>query len=351
MARIQSIDILRGGTIALMVLVNNPGNWQYNWAPLHHAEWNGLMFADLVFPLFLFIMGVSMYFSLSKGGFKLSWKMLRRALLLILIGLVLNWLSGAVWGGGLSLSGLRYTGVLQRFALCFGISALLICLLPRKSLPWIAIILLAGYSVALLLGDGYVYGPENIVARADRAIIPQNHLYNDHGIDPEGLLSTIPGIAHTLIGFLVGALIGKRRQGETLLVGIGLLAIGLLASIWLPVNKKIWSPSFVLVLCGIGTLLLCGIYYLTDEKAVWRKSGFFKAFGSNAIYCYVISHFIGWAFILCGFQRWISQLCTDIGANSPISATLISLGYSLLVVLVTSLTTLPLYKKGIYIKV
>ena len=334
-----------------MVLVNNPGNWQYNWAPLHHAEWNGLMFADLVFPLFLFIMGVSMYFSLSKGGFKLSWKMLRRALLLILIGLVLNWLSGAVWGGGLSLSRLRYTGVLQRFALCFGISALLICLLPRKSLPWIAIILLAGYSVALLLGNGYVYGPENIVARADSSIIPKNHLYNDHGIDPEGLLSTIPSVAHTLIGFLVGALIGKRRQSEVLFTGIGLLALGLIASIWLPVNKKIWSPSFVLVLCGIGTLLLCGIYYLTDEKAVWRKSGFFKAFGSNAIYCYVISHFIGWAFILCGFQRWISQLCTDIGANSPISATLISLGYSLLVVLVTSLTTLPLYKKGIYIKV
>lgn len=351
MARIQSIDILRGGTIALMVLVNNPGNWQYNWAPLRHAEWNGLMFADLVFPLFLFIMGVSMYFSLSKGGFRLSRKMLRRTLLLILIGLVLNWLSGAVWGGGLSLSGLRYTGVLQRFALCFGISALLICLLPRKSLSWIAIILLAGYSVALLLGNGYVYGPENIVARADRAIIPQNHLYNDHGIDPEGLLSTIPGIAHTLIGFLVGALIGKRRQSEVLFTGIGLLALGLIASIWMPVNKKIWSPSFVLVLCGIGTLLLCGIYYLTDEKRIWKTSGFFKAFGTNAIYCYVISHFIGWAFILCGFQRWISGVCTDIGANSPISATLISLGYSLLVVLVTWLTALPLYKKGVYIKV
>lgn len=341
MARVQSVDILRGATIILMIVVNNPGNWALRWAPLRHAVWNGLTLTDLVFPLFLFVMGVSMYFSLSRGGFKLSWKMLRRVLLLIFLGLLLNWGSAALWAHTYSLDTLRFTGVLQRFALCFALTALIVCLLPRKSVPWIALILLVGYSVALLLGNGYAYSPENIIARVDNALIPAKHLYNDNGIDPEGILSTIPSLSHTLIGFMFGELIAKHRNRELMTRAIIGIATGVLISIWLPINKKIWSPSFVLVACGIGALLLGLLYYLTDEKNIWKNAGFFKSFGTNAIYCYVVSHIVGWGFIICGFQRLFAA------ANSA----WISFLYSLVVVMVVWLTVLPLYKKNIYIKV
>jgi predicted acyltransferase len=341
MARVQSVDILRGATIILMIVVNNPGNWALRWAPLRHAVWNGLTLTDLVFPLFLFVMGVSMYFSLSRGGFKLSWKMLRRVLLLIFLGLLLNWGSAALWAHTYSLDTLRFTGVLQRFALCFALTALIVCLLPRKSVPWIALILLVGYSVALLLGNGYAYSPENIIARVDNALIPAKHLYNDNGIDPEGILSTIPSLSHTLIGFMFGELIAKHRNRELMTRAIIGIATGVLISIWLPINKKIWSPSFVLVACGIGALLLGLLYYLTDEKKIWKNAGFFKSFGTNAIYCYVVSHIVGWGFIICGFQRLFAA------ANSA----WISFLYSLVVVVVVWLTVLPLYKKNIYIKV
>jgi predicted acyltransferase len=341
MARVQSVDILRGATIILMIVVNNPGNWALRWAPLRHAVWNGLTLTDLVFPLFLFVMGVSMYFSLSRGGFKLSWKMLRRVLLLIFLGLLLNWGSAALWAHTYSLDTLRFTGVLQRFALCFALTALIVCLLPRKSVPWIALILLVGYSVALLLGNGYAYSPENIIARVDNALIPAKHLYNDNGIDPEGILSTIPSLSHTLIGFMFGELIAKHRNRELMTRAIIGIATGVLISIWLPINKKIWSPSFVLVACGIGALLLGLLYYLTDEKKIWKNAGFFKSFGTNAIYCYVVSHIVGWGFIICGFQRLFAA------ANSA----WISFLYSLVVVMVVWLTVLPLYKKNIYIKV
>lgn len=341
MARVQSVDILRGATIILMIVVNNPGNWALRWAPLRHAVWNGLTLTDLVFPLFLFVMGVSMYFSLSRGGFKLSWKMLRRVLLLIFLGLLLNWGSAALWAHTYSLDTLRFTGVLQRFALCFALTALIVCLLPRKSVPWIALILLVGYSVVLLLGNGYAYSPENIIARVDNALIPAKHLYNDNGIDPEGILSTIPSLSHTLIGFMFGELIAKHRNRELMTRAIIGIATGVLISIWLPINKKIWSPSFVLVACGIGALLLGLLYYLTDEKKIWKNAGFFKSFGTNAIYCYVVSHIVGWGFILCGLQRLFAA------ANSA----WISFLYSLVVVMVVWLTVLPLYKKNIYIKV
>ncbi|MBO4606081.1 MAG: DUF1624 domain-containing protein [Bacteroidales bacterium] len=344
MARIQSIDILRGATIILMIVVNNPGSWGSRWAPLCHADWNGLTLADLVFPLFLFVMGVSMFFSLSKGGFHLSWKMLKRTLLLILIGLALNWLSNVVWAHSYSLDTLRLTGVLQRFGLCFALAAVLVCILPRKSLPIVAGILLAGYSVALFLGNGYAYGPENLISRFDSSIIPAKHLYNDNGIDPEGLLSTIPSLAHTLIGFMVGQMIAERREKETLISGIALVAAGLIAAIWLPVNKKIWSPSFTLVVCGIGTLLICVLYYMTDEKKCWKNAGFFKSFGTNAIYCYVGSHLIAWALMLVGIQNWVAE---NLAAGSP----LLSFVYSLFIVFIVWASVLPLYKRGISLRV
>lgn len=343
MKRVQSLDILRGATVALMVLVNNPGSWAAVWAPLRHTSWNGLLFADLVFPLFLFVMGVSMYFSLCKGGFRLNLKMLKRTLMLIGIGLALNWISSIVWSHEWSLASLRYTGVLQRFGLCFGLCAVLVCTLPHKSLPWISAGILGVYAAILLLGNGYVYGPENIAARADRLLIPEAHLYSDNGIDPEGLLSTFPCLAHTLIGFLVGKLVYEKKARGTLLSGIVLLALGLLASFWLPLNKKIWSPSFVLVLCGIGTLVLCLLYYLADERSLWTRYGFFMAFGTNAIFCYVMGDVVAWLADGSGLHRWYALNVVD-------GSSLLSFCYAAGCVLLVWLSVLPLYKRKIFLK-
>lgn len=343
MKRIQSLDILRGASVALMILVNNPGSWAAVWEPLRHASWNGLLFADLVFPIFLFVMGVSMYFSLHKGGFKLSWKILKRVLLLIGIGLILNWISGIVWANDWSLTHLRYTGVLQRFGLSFGLSAVLVCTLPHKSLPWISAGILALYAAVLLLGNGYAYGPENGLARADRLMIPEAHLYNDKGIDPEGLVSTLPCLAHTLVGFLVGKLLYEKRNKEALLCGIILLVAGLLATPWLPLNKKIWSPSFVLVLCGIGTLVLCLLYYLVDERGLWKHYGFFKAFGTNAIFCYVMGSVVAWVLDGTGLHGWFAR---QVVKDDP----LLSAAYALACVLLVWLSVLPLYKRKIFLK-
>jgi len=343
MKRVQSLDILRGATVALMILVNNPGSWGVIWPPLRHASWNGLTFADLVFPTFLFIMGVSMYFSLHKSGFRLSWKVLKRTLLLILIGLLLNLVGGLVWGGEDVLANLRFTGVLQRFGLCFGICAVLACTVNHKALPWVAGVLLFIYILILQIGNGYSYSPDNIVARVDRWLIPEAHLYLDNGIDPEGILSTIPSVAHTLIGFMIGKLVFEKKEQEVLIRGAILLVSGLLLAIWFPINKKIWSPSFALALCGIGTLLLCGIYYLVDEKRIWKSSGFFKAFGTNAIYCYVLGDCLAWLLGGTGVTGWYAANCVGESA-------LMSFLYAAACVLIVWLAVLPLYKHKIYIK-
>lgn len=341
MKRIQSLDILRGATIALMVLVNNPGSWKTAWPPLLHAEWNGLTIADLVFPLFLFVMGVSMYLSLRKGGFRLSWKIGKRALLLIALGLLLNLIGCFVRGKGLAFY--RFTGVLQRFGLCFALAAAVVCSLPHKVLPWLSGGLLLAYEGILLSGNGFVHGPENVIARFDSALIPAAHLYSNNGIDPEGLLSTIPCLAHTLLGFLTGRMVAERRTRQTLYWGLGLALGGLLASLWIPLNKTVWSPSFTLLLCGIGTLLLCAFYYLCDEKKFWRHNDFWLVFGTNAIYCYVVSDVWAWILDGSGFHKWYSLTIGCRGA-------LWSLAYAIVCVLLVWLSALPLRRKGIYLK-
>ena len=174
--RIEAIDVLRGITMALMVLVNSPGSWSVRYPMLRHAAWNGFTPTDFVFPGFLFLMGVSMFFSLRKSDFTLSWKVAKRFLLLVGIGILVNMISMLV-NGRWDLSTLRIMGVLQRFGLCFGMTAVLVCKLPHKWLGWVAGGILVFYSALLLLGSGYVEGPESIIARVDTAILGESHLY------------------------------------------------------------------------------------------------------------------------------------------------------------------------------
>ena len=340
--RVESVDVFRGITMAFMLVVDNPGGVAF--APLNHADWNGFTPTDFVFPAFVFVMGVSMYLSLRKQDFRLSWKVLRRFVLLFGLGLLCNWISHCVWSGTLADFGsVRIPGVLQRLALCYGACAVLVCSVKHRWLGWVAGGLLAAYSALLLLGNGYVHGPENILARVDAALLGPAHLYKaDNGVDPEGLLSTLPAVAHTLIGFLVGKMLMDKDLRKMDAVGTLLLAGGFLLSFLLPVNKKVWSPSFVLVCCGAATLLLSLFHWLIDEKDVWKRTGFWKTFGSNAILCFLLCYVLVWGMHLTGGHRAIMDA---LGNNEWTS-----LLYALCGVLLVYCLVLPLHKKNIYIK-
>ena len=337
MKRVQAIDVLRGITMALMVLVNLPGSWGDVFPLFRHAAWNGMTLTDFIFPNFLFVMGVSMFFSLRKSNFTLSWKVLKRFLLLLGIGLLINVISHLIYHS----EAVRYTGVLARFAMCFGASALLVCKVNHKYLPWVIGGILVGYSALLLLGNGYEYGPDNFLSKVDRAVLGK-HMYSDNGIDPEGLLSTLPAIAHTLIGFLAGGILASKDFRKMDSLGTALLVAGLLLQYLLPLNKKVWSPSFVLVACGLGTILLSLLNYVIDERGWWTRTGFFKVFGTNALYCYIVSDLLNWAYYLTGFRNWAMGL---MGVNQWTS-----LLFALFSMMVVYLTALPLYNRKIFLK-
>ena len=367
--RLLALDVLRGLTIAGMILVNNPGSWGYVYAPLRHAAWNGLTPTDLVFPFFMFIMGVSMYISLKKFDFRLDGKLLakilRRTATIFLIGIGLHAFSGLLWdyhGGGWAelwevLSHVRILGVLQRLALCYGIGSLIVCLCRPRFLPYIIGALLAGYAILLWTGNGFVYGTENILSIIDRAVIGEANMYVDNGIEPEGLVGTIPSVAHVLIGFCVGKVClevkdMREKLNHLFLWGAQMAFGGWLLSYACPLNKKVWSPTFVLVTCGLACLLLALLIWHIDLKKSWKRTTFFEVFGVNPLFCYVLSQVLA---VLMGYSfggfgslhSWIygDMLCGIFGKGE-----LASLFYAVLMVAVVWDFGYGLYRKKIYIK-
>ena len=324
--RLLALDILRGITIAGMILVNNPGSWGHIYAPLRHAAWNGLTPTDLVFPFFMFIMGISTYISLRKYNFEFSksalWKIVKRTVLIFVIGMAIGWFSrfcyywasptegigfGAqLWEAFWNFDRMRIMGVMQRLALCYGVTAILALTLKHRYLPWIILVLLVGYFVILMGGNGFAYNETNIVSVVDRAILTPVHMYKDNGIDPEGLLSTIPSIAHVLIGFCVGRMMlgGKKQPTDRdamlsqhlntlFLVGTILTFAGFLLSYGCPINKKIWSPTYALVTCGLASSFLALLIWIIDVKGYKKWSRFFESFGINPLFMYVLGGVLG----------------------------------------------------------
>lgn len=352
--RIEAVDILRGATMAFMVIVNNPGDWGNVYAPLRHAAWNGMTPTDCIFPVFLFLMGFSMYISLSKSSFRLSGKLLlkiiKRTLLLFGIGM------GIGICMKMSFDGVRILGVLQRFALCYFFVALTACTMNHKALPWLALILLAGYTVLLLLGNGFEYGPGNVLSKVDVRVLGEKHMYIDNMIEPEGILSTIPAIAHTLIGFCIGRLCmsdhNTLKQSRSLFIAGSLMMLaGLVLQYGCPLNKKVWSPTFVLVTCGLGSMLLGILIWAIDERKFLRHTQFWKVFGTNSILCYILADALAW-------------LC----ANIPVAGTSLggfimrglnavfgvgcfaSLMFPVILAVIIWALVLPLYKNKVYVK-
>lgn len=377
--RLLALDVLRGLTIAGMILVNSPGTWNYVYPPLLHSPWNGLTVADVIFPLFLFMMGMSMYISLKKFAFRLHrellLKIVRRTFLIFIIGTGIYATAtflGALRSASLdpafagnpwqeafaSLAHVRILGVLQRLALCYGIGSLLVTTVRHRYIPYLAAALLIGYYGMLLAGNGFVYGSENILSQVDRHVLGIAHMYNDRGIDPEGVLSTIPSVAQVLVGFCFGKICMERadmrdKLNRLFLYAAICLLLGFLLQDVCPLNKKVWSPTFVLVTCGFSALLLSVLLWYIDVRGKSRKvCKIFAVFGINPLFCYVLSEIL---YILADYLPLQEQslhgilyagLSGWLGDNA-----FTSFAYAFLFTGAVWAVGAYLYKKKIYIKI
>jgi len=305
MKRLASLDALRGGTVAAMLLVNDPGDWGHVYAPLEHSAWNGRTPTDLVFPFFLFVVGVSVALSvlprLEQGALPsvLTRAALWRALRILALGVAINLL--AAWW--LPQAHLRFPGVLQRIALCFAAVALFAVYTKPRTQWWAIAALLLGYWGLLLLG-GSLEPWSNLASRIDTAVFG-SHVYlidaaSGRGHDPEGLLSTLPALGGTLLGLRAGCWLRDEKLGRLLFAGALSLLLGALWSLWLPLNKNLWTPSFVLWTTGWATLALLAFHALIDRRG-WPAWG--RRFGINAIAAYAGSELLQIALPALGWQE------------------------------------------------
>ncbi len=412
--RLQSLDVFRGMTIALMILVNTPGSWSFVYVPLMHASWHGCTLTDLVFPFFLFVMGAAMSYSFrrfdhfnlqSSSAFagkdcpegrnpgssrnkktapvitflrcigiflKIKWdykpapaitkKILKRVSLIFLTGLLLNYFPFQA-----DLTNLRIMGVLQRIAITYGIAAFLCLWLNRTKLFFISWLILICYWILLAaFGNGSPYSLEdNLVRFIDLAIIGESNMWH-RGIiafDPEGLLSTLPAVVTVLSGYLTGSYIQaqpnlKQAVHKLTLAGIAAIITGLAWGLIFPVNKYLWTSSFVLYTSGLAMVVLALCLYVIDVKGYRKWSVPFQVFGWNPLFVYILS--IIWVKILLYlikitksdgavvngynwiFNEWFLPAAGDYNG---------SLLFALAHVLLFWLIALVLYKKKIQVKI
>jgi len=309
--RFYPLDIFRGITVAFMILVNNPGSWSYIYAPLGHATWHGCTPTDLVFPFFLFAVGNSLSFvipRLQAQGSGVFWqKTTRRTLLIFLVGLLLNWfpfirysadglLEAKPW------SSLRIMGVLQRIALCYFFASVMIYYLKAKGAFWCSLVLLAGYwLLCLALGWPDPFSLQGWFGTGiDKWLLGEQHMYKGEGVafDPEGIASTIPAIAQVVAGYLTGNYIIQHMTSATgipsglrrlLLAAGACILAGWVWGQFFPINKKIWTSSYVLFSSGLAIALLVVITYITEIKHTKGWGKFFDVFGKNPLFIFVLS--------------------------------------------------------------
>lgn len=358
--RILSVDIFRGATIVLMILVNTPGTWSAVYAPFLHADWHGYTPTDLVFPFFLFIVGTSIAFSYENKTADSSTykKIIIRTLKLIGLGLFLGafLISFPFFK---DFADLRFPGVLQRIGVVFFFASILFLNLNWKTLIGIAATLLIGYWLLMTLvpvegvASTLERAPNNLANWVDVKIFGSHNYKADY--DPEGFLSTIPSIASALMGVFTGLILtSKQDKKATILMGVGgaLLILGHIWNEFFPINKALWTSSFVLVTAGWANLILALIYYITDVKGI-KFGSIFKYAGANAITLYFLSSFISKIMgqIKIGDTTLHGWLFDTVYAHDFMSMQLSSLLYGLTVVTFYSFLAYVLYKRKIFIKV
>ncbi len=360
-ARLMSLDVFRGMTVVFMIIVNTPGTWSHVYAPLRHASWHGCTPTDLVFPSFLFISGVAMWYSLRKFNFEFSgpalFRIIRRVALIFAVGLFLNIFPRFAR----DYDTLRIMGVLQRIALAWGLGAILV-LIIKKNYIWVttAVLLFGYWALMYFMGGSDPYSLEGNYARTvDLALIGENHLYKGFGIpfDPEGLLSTIPATATVLLGFMTGGLItGKGNSWKTVgwlsFVGALLVGAGLLWGEYFPINKPIWTSSYVLYAGGIGMVILALLFMIVDIWNLRGWTGFFNTFGTNALFTYVLAGMLTKTLLVItvgevSLYNWIfTHLCSPLFEEQKLA----SLLFPIMLVTVIWALGYILYRKKIIIR-
>jgi predicted acyltransferase len=305
--RFLSLDVFRGMTICLMIIVNTPGDYEHTFAPLLHAHWHGFTPTDLVFPSFLFAVGNAMSFVMPKWEGKTAgyvWgKILKRTAIIFLLGYLMYWFpfvhqnENGEWVAN-PVSDTRILGVLQRIALCYGIASVLVYYLKRKTLLWAgAFLLLLYWFLSAQYGDYTLTG--NAARQLDIWLMGENHLYHGEGLafDPEGWLSTLPAVVNVLAGYLAGEYIqrkGKSYEGLThlLLAGLALLVLAHCWNYVFPINKKLWTSSFVLHTVALDCMILAAIIYWVELRQQQKGTVFFEIFGKNPLFIYLLSELL-----------------------------------------------------------
>ncbi len=380
--RYYSLDVFRGATVALMILVNNPGSWANIFGPLKHAPWHGATPTDLVFPFFLFAVGNAMAFVMPRfeqAGPALFWKkVIKRTVLIFAIGLFLNWSPFVKWEGesivAKTWENIRILGVLQRIALCYFFASVIVFYAKaRGSFVISGILLLLYWLLCLLLGaPGDPYSLTGwFGTQIDINLLGVTHIYKGEGVpfDPEGLPSTVAAVVQVIFGFLVGQYIQQKGKSyemlsNLLIAGLVLVFTGYCWDMVFPINKKIWTSSYTLYTTGLAILVLSTLIYLIEfkeNKGAWGR--FFDVFGKNPLFIFVLSGFLP---RLLGMFRWVDHvspegknvytsafpwfyqhICKDIAPDLRVG----SLVYALCMILMYWSIVYVLDKKKIYIKV
>jgi predicted acyltransferase len=376
--RLLSLDVLRGATMASMILVNDPGDWSHVYPPLDHSEWNGCTPTDLVFPFFLFMMGVSIVYAMEKrkeavqDHGKLIWHAFKRMITLLLINYGVHFLFQFMSGNFNImeiLRNLRLPGVLPRIAVVYFICTVIYLKTTAKTRVWLFVGALIGYWLMMTLipvpGVGYAnLNPEtNLGAWLDRLVFGTKHLWQESKVwDPEGILGTLPAIGTGLFGIRVGTWLKRTDKDAATKVawmfvfGIGAIVLALFWDFFFPINKKLWTSSFVLYTGGLATITLASLYWLIDVMNYKKATPFFVAFGMNSITAYVLADIVpgimgsikmsyhGQQTNLYGYlyQTAIVPFFT------PINASLVA---AIALVFIIWLFMWPLYKRNIIIKV
>jgi predicted acyltransferase len=370
-SRFTALDVFRGMTICFMIIVNTPGNGDTTFSPLHHAKWHGFTPTDLVFPSFLFAVGNAMSFVLPKWD-SLSqrimlWKIFKRTLIIFLLGYLMYWfpfVKRDVVGNivGFPIDETRVFGVLQRIALCFGIAALIVYYCKTKTAVILSVLFLFAYwLLCYILSDAVdpLSLQGNAGLRIDKWLLGEKHLYHGEGVafDPEGLLSTLPAIVNVIAGYVVGKYVqqkGNSYEGLTTLLLGGFILI-FAAYCWnfsFPINKKLWTSSFVLLTVGLDCILIAAIIYVINFKHKTGWTYFFEVMGRNPLFIYLLSEFA--ATLLYFFKtdsktslyQWIYNTIF-IHAGSYLGSFLFAVSFMLMCWLVGYL----LDKRKIYIRV